>query len=320
MPHPQNLALTSCRTVTIKSRIMPLSIRPDPPLLASEAQLSAYNHAANPSEFDKTATSREAAAAHLRTHPGVSDESDMAKIKAEKDAWNKVVNWVMTERRVEKLRALEVERHKRLFQVASADFAFEAVGERCSDSETDGKKRRTKLPIWDGEEVGGDVRRASTSSIFGQAAVKGESPIVRPSSPARSLPGLFRPALSIPSRPLSPRKLAEKKRAVLIGVGEISPRRGGTYTPPRILPSGDETAPERTSSPVPSRNFDFVSPLGPVRLGLLSNGHAIGGPETLRRGSLDPVKEEVEDGEGWTLVRGRRAAMLTVDGEATMED
>ncbi|ORX35791.1 hypothetical protein BD324DRAFT_581631 [Kockovaella imperatae] len=293
-------------TVTIKSRMIPLTLRPKPPLFAPEHLLSAYNHATNPESFDKMAGAREAAAAHLRTHPGVSDDSDMERIKVEKEAWNKFVNWVMNERRVEKLRALEAERNKRLFQVAQTDFALEAVGERVSDSETDLVKRRRKgkpLPAWDGELLDdAESRRGSMPSIFGPAAHK---PDPQPDSPARGLSGLFRPALSTPTRPMSPRRLAEKKRAVLLGCGEKSPRRGGTYTPPRILPSGDETAPNRVSSPVPSRNFDFVSPLGPVRLGVLAGGS--NGVDSPLRGSLEVVKEEAEEdgADGWTLVKGK---------------
>ena len=98
-------------------------------------------------------------------------------------------------------------------------------------------------------------------------------------------------------------------------MGEYSPRgRGGTYTPPRILPSGDETAPASYSSngsPAPTLpKFDFVSPLGPVRSGLLDT--AVGHPGLQRKGSLDVVKEEPSEGDvdGWTVVqakRGRRA-------------
>ena len=106
---------------------------------------------------------------------------------------------------------------------------------------------------------------------------------------------------------MSPRRFADKRRAVYTGIGEYSPRgRGGTYTPPRILPSGDETAPQRTGSPAPSlHKFDFVSPLGPAKLGRYESEERTS--QLGRKASLEAVKEEPQEGDedGWTVVQSR---------------
>ena len=222
------------------------------------------------------ASARETLAAHQRTHPGVTSEDDLAKIKAEKAAWNEVVNWVMSERRVEKLRAVEEERTKRLNEVAQVE----------EYEEDRGKKRKTgatvPLPIVDSPN--GSKAGSPTPSILGLTTPRRATPVVG---------GLIRPAISTPQRPNSPRRF-EKRRH---NGSDYSPR-GNTYTPPRILPSGDETAPFANGSPVPTLpKFDFVSPLGPVKMGRL---------ETPRKGSLEVVKEEpLED--GWTVVQNRKA-------------
>jgi len=100
-----------------------------------------------------------------------------------------------------------------------------------------------------------------------------------------------------PQRPISPRRL-DKKR-VYTGVGEFSPR--ASYTPPRVLPSGDEMA--VSPSPVPSsRHFDFVSPLGPVK----RDSASLQRNEGMRRTSLEAVKEESSEHEGeWQVVQRR---------------
>jgi hypothetical protein len=108
--------------------------------------------------------------------------------------------------------------------------------------------------------------------------------------------GIFKlpTAVTSPLRPISPRR-PDKKR-IYSGLGEYSPRgRGRTYTPPRILPSGDETA--VSPSPVPSaRRFDFVSPMGPPRD--VERGS--------RRASLEAVKEESPEDDGeWQVVHRR---------------
>ena len=280
---------TDCRAVTVKARLIPYHIRPNPPLLASSPILSAYNHANNPASFDMRASARETLAAHQRSHPGVTGDADMAKIKADKAAWNEVVNWVMSERRVEKLRAVEEERSKRLSEVANSGALVEEEGE-CEDR---GKKRKTyvTVPLPSIDSPCGSKAGSPTPSIFGA--------VTTPRRASPSVNGLIRPATT--PRPNSPRRYADKRRSVYNGMGEYSPRgRGSTYTPPRILPSGDETAP--FGSPAPTlQKFDFVSPLGPVKLGRLDSSDGI----PMRKGSLDVVKEEPQE-DGWTVVQSRK--------------
>lgn len=271
-------------------------MRPNPPLLASTAVLSAFNHANNPSSFDMRAAARESLAAQHRTHPGVGPDVDRAKIKADKASWNEMINWVMSERRVEKLRAVEEERAKRLKEVTKRDEVLEGVGQL---DDVCPKKRKTTVtvPLPPVDSPCGSAKSTSPApGIFGPAAT-----VVTPkrtSSP--SVAGFIRPSLSTPQRPNSPRRF-EKRRSVYNGVGEYSPRGRGTYTPPRILPSGDETAPFAIS-PAPSSTFDFVSPLGPVRLGKLETPG-----ELHRKGSLDVVKEEPAEDGSWTMVQGKRS-------------
>lgn len=125
---------------------------------------------------------------------------------------------------------------------------------------------------------------------------------------------LFKPVIGSPQRPGSPRRLEKRRNGIYAGMGEYSPRgRRTTYTPPRILPSGDETAPNMQTSPSPvpsSLRFDFVSPLGPMHEGTLADGPRRSG--SMSRISLEAVKEEPLEGEGegeWTVVqkRGQRS-------------
>ncbi|KAI9639708.1 uncharacterized protein MKK02DRAFT_40031 [Dioszegia hungarica] len=301
--------------VTVKSRLLPFHLRPAPPLLASISLQSAYHHAASPSGFDTLAHTREQNAAHCRSHPGVG--GDPADIKREKERWNEQVNWVMNERRAEKMRILAEEREKRLASITVVK--VEPEDERgCHDDSSawddhdrgggggggggGKKKRRTSIPLPDISKKGRSGSPLPNNTIFGPmstvpspfpATSIGSTPR-RTSSPA--LGGAIRPGFGIatPIRPLSPRR-AEKRRSVYGGMGEYSPgrTRGGTWTPPRILPSGDETAPgafgggggggtgglgaegmRDGSSPVPSGKFDFVSPLGPVNGGRLNGGNS----------------------------------------------
>ena len=320
------------RTITVKSRLIPLHLRVNPPLLAPETLLSAYHHAADPESFDLPAINRESLAAHTRTHPGIGDEPDREKIRIEKESWNKLVNWVMDERRIEKLRTVGEERGRRLLEVARTDDLPEAGEpdgiELSIDSPDDWcpNKRRVLTTIHvpatgtsgNLSSVGecpvsslsfGGRSGSPAASIFGHGAVD-LYPTPRKTA-ASSVAGLIRPALSTPQHPNTPRRFAEKKRnGVYTGLGEYSPKaRGGTYTPPRILPSGDETAPiGRNDSPAPTlRNFDFVSPLGPVMHGKLSSGEDRR-PQIVRKASLEVVKEEAgeDNADGWTLVQGRR--------------
>lgn len=318
---PTSLTLSS---VTIKSRMIPLDLRPDPPLLASEELLSAYNHANNPGSFDEEASAREAEAAYRRTHPGVSngDEPDRSAIKEEREKWNGVVNWVMNERRIEKMRQVNEEREKKLQSVAKTEDWIEGRGE--AESAPDGadcpKKRRTAVTVM--EKVSNGSERGG---IFKVVRQESECGIGNGNGNGNSIFGRL-----TPPRHHSPRRF--DKRRTFTGLGEFSPKgRGTTYTPPRILPSGDETAPHSPSPAPPSlQTFDFVSPLGPVKLSKLStlnvNGHnsrtesytSIGRSGSLSGMSLEAVKEEpLEDepaslsqGE-WTLVtRAKRAGSL----------
>ncbi|ORY32800.1 hypothetical protein BCR39DRAFT_521630 [Naematelia encephala] len=372
-------------TITIKSRLLPFHLRPEPPLLANEAIQSAYHHAKHPESFDLAALARETQAAYQRTHPGVvgatltsTEEGDeiaqqVTRRKKEKEEWNRLVNWVMNERRIEKLRTIEEERGKRLKDIAKSQTGDDELGiGGCGDEimggtgDSLGKKRRV-VPLPDStpsiEKVSGHEDRGGIFKVsWGRSSTptrNSNSPVPPPAvaptpnsifgsdcninTPLPSLASFIRPALSTPQRPLSPRRLAEKKRSgTYTGVGEYSPRgRGHTYTPPRILPSGDETAPS-SGSPAPSRNnfdFDFVSPLGraPVRAGKSwmgdgveisvedrSDSDAGEGKGTMlhrrRTGSLEAVKEEDGEneilssdsgpgsgpgsGSGWTVVGG----------------
>ncbi|KAK8864513.1 hypothetical protein IAR55_001763 [Kwoniella newhampshirensis] len=319
--------------ITIKSRLIPLNLRSTPPLLASPALLSAYHHAANPTTFDMMASARESLAAHNRTHPGVGEDEDRMKVKVEKEAWNKQVNWVMNERRLEKLRATTEERERRLREVAksSSTCVLEGEGGRAEDGDSKcdeeisemlgcPKKRRMTTPEASGRHSAGGCSDL-TSSIFGpMTPTGGTSTPQRTSSP--SLASFIRPALSTPQRPNSPRRMTrsdKRRNGIYTGMGEHSPRanRMGTYTPPRILPSGDETAPTshingnvNGGSPAPTLSkFDFVSPLGPVKMGQLSD---INMPTSLgkigRSGSLEVVREEEGEGDedGWTVVHKKK--------------
>lgn len=330
-----------CSSITIRSRLIPFHLRSSPPLLVNEAVQSAYHHAANPESFDEHALRRETLAAYGRVHRGVGCEDDLEAIKRDKDEWNKVVNWVMNERRVEKLRALTEEREKRLRAAAKTDPPMDGDG-AADDMGTDSKarevemqdlapkKRRTSalvpLPPTDSpttEDKPNGLVTPRPTTIFGPNANTPCSTPRRTSSP--SLASFIRPALATPTRPLSPRRLDKKGKLVYTGVGEWSPRaRGRTYTPPRILPSGDETAPTMdagagaSASPVPTRHFDFVSPLGPVKFGRLANGVNVDDrPGYLRSESLGDTRPsghvlsvvledpKEEDGEGWTVVQRR---------------
>jgi hypothetical protein len=329
--------------VTIKSRLIPFHLRPTPPLLTNEAVQSAYHHASNPLDFDTQAVAREAHSAHLRSHPGVCSDGDREAFKKDKEDWNKVVNWVMGERRMEKLRALTEEREKRLRAVARVDESALCDSAGQKEMEMDDflpKKRRMSstipLPIEGINTAGASSSSKSSaptkgseqpcSSIFGPNALTPCTAPRRTSSPL--LASFIRPSLSSP-RPASPRRFEKRSgKVVYSGVGELSPRaRGRTYTPPRILPSGDETAPyAKSGSPAPSRHFDFVSPLGPVRLGRLSDPHlqsdgvempALTLSESMAANSnlrlrLGTVNEEPDE-ERWMTVRRKRGGSMPMN-------
>lgn len=317
-------------TLTIKSRLVPFSLRSSAPLLASNELLSAYNHAAQPTSFDMLAGNRESAAAHDRTHPGVGDNKSSAAIKVEKEQWKKFVNWLMNERRVEKLRALGEEREKRLKAVTQKP-AIEAWEEDALQDRSPSRKRRVSASLTplalrvqpepkmilhkmetDSNERGGIFRLTSMTSS--PASTNLASPVSsRAGTPMSSY---IRPPLSVPHRSGSPRR-SERRRANLFqALGEFSPRsRGSTYTPPRVLPTGDETAPF-TLSPAPSlKSFDFCSPLGPSKylreagigeedVVMVSKNGNIGT-------SLEAVREEEGEDATWTVVlskgRSKRA-------------
>lgn len=243
------------------------------------------------------ASARESLAAHQRTHPGVGTQPDLHQVKAEKASWNELVNWVMSERRVEKLRAVEEERTRRLKEVTKSDH-LEGLGEYDVAAP---KKRKTSgtVPLPPTDSPNGSVKSLE-ATIFGPGANVTPKRVGSP-----SLAGIIRPSLVTPKRPSSPRRYS--RRSVHNGMGEYSPR-GATYTPPRILPSGDETAPfgRQNGSPAPSlQTFDFVSPLGPVKSGRLEG--TLSANSLQRKGSLEVVKEEAAEGDGWTLVEGKRS-------------
>ncbi|RXK37047.1 hypothetical protein M231_05635 [Tremella mesenterica] len=313
-------------TVTIKSRLIPLSLRSDPPLLASPTLLSAYHHAAHPESFDLRASVAEAQAAQDRTRSGEWDEASRQKAKADKEAWNQLVNWVMNERRVEKLRVVNEERRKRLAEVSQSPCPPSCDETKLEDGIEDCFQKRARHEssftsdtesVFKSSYPNGNFSSTSSGcgvSIFGPAALS-PSPSTTTSTRRTISPlsasSYIRPALSTPQRPRSPRRL--DKRRTVFAVGEFLPRgRGGTYTPPRILPSGDETAPgsSESISPVPSRQkFDFVSPLGPkMRANSLYSEE--GRPRFTRADSLgvgtglEVVKEEPE--EGWMMVGQRK--------------
>lgn len=307
--------------MTIKSRMIPLELRSSPPLLASIDLISAYNHALNPSIFDAVAANREQAAAYARTHPGAGDEDSAANLAAEKEKWKKFVNWLMDERRVEKLRNLSEERDKRLREVTSTCFE-DCDTNGCVDDGEEvrvSRKRRVaaSAPPFTYTNTK-TVQKVETESnerggIFRIAPLSGSPTSTQASSSSsRSVTPMasyIRPALSVPHRPNSPRRMDRRRNGVFAGVGEFSPRsRGLTYTPPRVLPSGDETAPF-TPSPAPSlKSFDFCSPFGGKYkpsdddiIMVSKNGSMGSGLEAVR-------EEDGEDGD-WTVVvtRSRRS-------------
>jgi len=257
--------------ISIKSRLLPFDLRPDPPLLASTGILNAYNHARHPDSFDRIAEQREKEAARARVD---NKHNDNENAKAQKAAWNEQVNWIMNERRVEKMRHVTEQRERQLVVAAS-----KAVPPTLDEEPAEGRKKRSCTD----REAG----------IFSIAA-----PIVHPAIQKHTFPS--------PQRPISPRRTDKKRNGIFSGLGEYSPRgRGTTYTPPRILPSGDETAVSPTPAPS-SQHFDFVSPLGPARHERrLSNRTRSG---DMSRSNLEAVKEEVleDDGEGeWQVVQRR---------------
>ncbi|WVO16117.1 hypothetical protein L204_103784 [Cryptococcus depauperatus] len=307
--------------IAVKSRLVPFHMRPDPPLLASPALLSAYHHAANPSTFDMLASARESLAAHNRLHPGVTGEDNKAKFRAEKDTWNKQVNWVMNERRIEKLRATAEERERRLREVvvSTTPRILEETTNSCADQAGQlfgcPKKRRPNIPDNFKDKTGPTLQISGPDTSF---------PMPR-TPPRTGLPfvaSLIKTSLSNSSRSNSPRRTPTRsnKRRSLTGLGELSPASRRTYTPPRILPSGDETAPLSfgggLSLPpeVKGATFDFVSPLYPAKTDRLPlgmedpNQPALSRPNMSRSGSLGIVREEEEE-EGWTAVqrKDRRA-------------
>lgn len=287
--------LSRLSVIMVKSRMIPLELRPEPALLASTSTLTAYNHARHPSVFDKAAEEREKADAQERSHSGVHAPEEQNRIKSRKEAWNDQVNWIMNERRVEKMRNINEEREKRLQAVAKdPEIREKAVAEEEWGPSSSKRNCMDALQ----EDHGGIFAVPSTST----------PPRSHTASP------LFKPVLGSPQRPGSPRRLEKRRNGIYAGMGEYSPRgRRTTYTPPRILPSGDETAPNMQTSPSPvpsSLRFDFVSPLGPVHEGTLADGFRRSG--SMSRISLEAVKEEPIEGEGegeWTLVqkRGQRS-------------
>jgi len=223
----------------------------------------------------------------------VTDNPDRQKIKEERDAWNKTVNWVMDERRIENLRALGEERDRKLKELAKVDVLLDKDCSNGGEEECLPKKRiksTTALSSSSNDFFGAKTScngNQSASIQWGSGRPDRSAPSMlaveswpprKNGSPAHSSSAtvsLIRPGLLTPPRPNSPRRFDKRRGGIHTGLGEFSPRgRGGTYTPPRILPSGDETAPYNgNGSPAPSlQTFDFVSPLGPASLSRLPNG------------------------------------------------
>lgn len=200
----------------------------------------------------------------------------------------------MNERRGEKLRYTAEEREKRLRQVAQRK--DEPPDDLMPDNFCPKKRKTVRLPDASPSGSTSNSRSTSpTSSIFGPI-VTPQNVFKREGTPAVNH---IRPRLSTPPRPHSPRR-DRRRNGIFAGVGEMSPKaRHTTWTPPRILLSGDETAVVLSTNPVPSGNFDFVSPLGPVNKGKLLDG------EHARRSSLEVVKEEADEEDGWTVVTKR---------------
>lgn len=301
--------------------MIPLELRSSPPLLASEELLSAYNHALNPTAFDAVAANREQAAAYARTHPGAGDEESLAELGEEKEKWKKFVNWLMDERRVEKLRNLSEERDKRLREVTTScldDCGTNDCGEEAESGHTS-RKRRVAVSVppfsYTNTKTVHKVETESTErgGIFRIAPLSGSPTSTQGSSSSSRcvtpMSSFIRPALSAPHRPSSPRRTDRRRNSAFAAVGEFSPRnRGSTYTPPRVLPSGDEVAPF-TPSPAPSlKSFDFCSPFAakykPSDDDIIMVSKS-GGMGT----SLEAVREEDGEEGDWTVVvtRARRS-------------
>lgn len=326
--------------MTVKARMVPFYLRSSPPLMAATNLLSAYNHANEPTSFDALASNREAAAAHARTHPGVGDEDSLAKIQVDKDKWKKFVNWLMDERRVEKLRALCEERGRRLREVTKTTPTD--VSEWDDYHESQPRKRRVTPSIapfsyrdikkntlekleGNPNERGGIFKITSVSSTSSSPTSSAATLSTASTRATTPMSAYIRPALSaVPYRAGSPRRADRRRNGIFTGLGEFSPRaRGGTYTPPRVLPNGDETAVFGSPSPAPSlKSFDFISPLGPVKLGRLSTDIDDDTVMQAKSGSnLEAVLEEGEEDDrstpAWTLAvskrRSRRAGSAPVE-------
>jgi len=245
--------------------LIPYDLRPNPPLLAPTSLLNAYNHARHPEFFDKIADTREKEAAKVRVD---NKHSDDPNIKEQKAMWNDQVNWIMNERRTEKMRLVAEQRER---QLLIANSTTPTVSELAPP---ESRKKRNCTD--------------KDAGIFSVAPVN---------------PTIQKHAGS-PQRPISPRRNDKRRNGVYAGVGELSPRGRGTYTPPRILPSGDEMAVSPSAVPS-SRHFDFVSPLGPSKQDRQLNASTSRTGE-MRRTSLEAVKEETLEDEGeWQVVQRR---------------
>ncbi|KAL7421928.1 hypothetical protein Q5752_003700 [Cryptotrichosporon argae] len=280
-------------TVTVKARLVPLDLRPDPPLLCSAALQSAYNHTLSPSAFDAAAGVRETQAAQSRAHPGAEGGDDAWR--DEREVWKRFVNWLMNERRVEKARTLGEEREKRIRAVVDNgnghDSGSGSKSGTANGAEGDGEEG-TEMEDRAGRQADGARKKRCPEEQWSLGITKLPSTTVerggifhlaalgsaRPRTPVPTLPAngsgtpsiaaYIRPALStLSGRPASPRRADRRIRAGT----ESSPRRGsgvaaGTFTPPR--PGVDECMPPSPTAPR-LLTFDFVSPLGPVRFGRL---------------------------------------------------
>lgn len=266
-------------------------MRPRPPLSAAVPLLEAYSVASNPQrmqQFDYDADEQETESAAKRVYCS----------REEKDAWNKQVNWVMNERRHEKMRALNEERARKIREEqqsqkrldegrTESDQVFgdgDGDGDDGDDMDEDGggKRRRSYLQkeVLNGKvERGGLFKLTPLPGADRPMLMSRNDPSLRKQPAASSsMASFIRPALSDPKNvKRSPRRPQALRRSTLIPTAANSP-----------------TAPSAPSLP----QFEFVSPLGPKSIGHLAYGRSTPPP-------LPSVVEAAEEDGEWTKVESK---------------
>lgn len=318
------LRVADGRTLTVKSRLIPFSLRPSAPLMASEALLGAYNHAANPGPFDIAAGNRESAAAYSRTHPGVKPEDESTEqVQRQKESWKSFVNWLMDERRLEKLRTLCEERDKRLKEVANQSIidlgSSDALS--CEEKLDNPRKRQVtcSMPPFTYTSTSTKTIQKVESDVPERGGIFRVKPLPPNSSPMASvvtmaspsssprvaspMASYIRPALSVPYRSGSPRRAERRRNAGYSNAGESSPRRrNGSFTPPRGSPSKDEPALFSSPSPAPSLpSFGFKFGKQSVD----DEDDQMNGRSYPPATTLEAVLEEREEEDTWTVVASK---------------